>query len=139
MPHRPFLRRGSGWRTAPLQFPHDSHQTPPCGFSNHAGAAKTPWLVEVSGDKLIAIKIGEEDTQIVFDQPAPANRVKALLNWVQSLDARNEYLVLAVKPSGIETFETVFPELDKAAPGLGLDLLEENQSVATAAQGLANP
>ena len=85
-----------------------------------------PWLLEITGKRIrVAAKDGTSSV-MSFTAATARKRREQLLAWAKSQNARKQYFVVLIKPSGFEESARVRIELDKMGFKLGKDLLPEN-------------
>ena len=100
-------------------------------FKPPEGVSKTPWLVEVSGEGLVAAQWGVSAPPKRFQNPAE------LSNFATGRDKGSEYFVLLVKPAGIGDFEQAKSLLKRAGFDVGFDLLRTDQTALDPETGAA--
>ena len=98
-------------------------------FNRPAGAAKTPWLVELNETSILAAEIGH------VRAPQSFPTADAFLQWVQDQDRNSQYFVLLVRPASIETFSTVRKSLQDRQFDVGYDLLRSDQTAIDSLTG----
>lgn len=100
-------------------------------FKPPEGVSKTPWLVEVSGEGLIAARWGESAPPKRFQNPTE------LRTFAAGRDKGSEYFVLLVKPAGIDDFQQAQNLLKTAGFDVGFDLLRTDQTAIDPETGAA--
>ena len=100
-------------------------------FKPPEGAAKTPWLVEVTGQGLIAAQCG------VSAPPKQFRNATALRDFAVGRDKGSEYFVLLVKPAGLDDFRRATIYLKEAGFDVGFDLLRTEQTAIDPETGAA--
>ena len=98
-------------------------------FNRPAGAAKTPWLVELNVTSIVAAEIGQARPPESFETPG------AFLEWVQDQDRDSRYFVLLVKPDTIDAFSAIRESLQERRFDVGYDLLPSDQTAIDAQTG----
>ena len=91
--------------------------------------AKTPWLVEITGESIIVAKTG------VTGPPATLATVGAFKTWAQQRDKSRDYFVLLIKPDGIANYEGVRTSLSQMGFFIGFDLLNPDQTAIDPEKG----
>jgi hypothetical protein len=95
-------------------------------FNRPANSGRTPWLLEISSDGCVALKLGSNTRRAlgkVVDGTSPFG------NWLASLQARDDYCLLLVRPSGVGYQGKVESALEQAAIPYGVDFIGEDQAV----------
>lgn len=90
---------------------------------------KAAWLVQISGDSLLAAKAGVKQPPTRFGTP------EEFLKWTKTRDPNKECFVLLVKPSGILVFHNILDPLTKQRFDRGYDLITEDQEAIDAKEG----
>lgn len=85
--------------------------------------SKTAWLVELSGQRILAMRAGEQAVEKRFHDLA------GLREWIRDRDSSAEYVVLIIKPSGIDHFERLEQDFDGFGVDIGFDIIDESQTV----------
>ena len=98
-------------------------------FNRPAGAAKTPWLVEMNATSVITAEMG------VAQPPQSFETTDAFLKWGQEQDRDSLYFVLLVKPDSIGAFSNVKDALQELKFDVGYDLLRSDQTAFDALTG----
>ncbi len=102
-------------------------------FNLTQSGPKTPWLVELGADKILAAETGKRGPAQNFATPA------AFVTWARKRNRASEYFVLLVKPATIAQFEVVRLALEKANFEVGFDLLKADQTAIDPQLGAASP
>lgn len=95
------------------------------------GSGKKAWLMQVSGDAILAAEAGESAEPIPFPGSSIAQQLVAAERWARKLDGRRNYLVLIVKPSGVDVFDTLLARLKLLPLDVGFDLIDEQHTVVS--------
>lgn len=90
-------------------------------FNPAAGSAKQPWLVELSDRGFTVAEVGK------VQPPSKFADLNAFHSWASKRDATNEYFVLLIKPTGVDSFPQITALLQQLKFDLGYDLLTANQ------------
>ena len=98
-------------------------------FNRPAGAAKSPWLVELNESSIMAAEMGQVRPPESFATP------EAFLQWVQGQNRDSMYFVLLVKPTSIDAFSIVKKALQDGKFEVGYDLLRPDQTAIDAMTG----
>lgn len=98
-------------------------------FNRPAGAAKTPWLVELNESSILAAEMG------LAQSPQSFATADTFLQWVQDQERDSRYFVLLVKPTTIETFSTIRKALQDRHFDVGYDLLPSDKTAIDAQTG----
>jgi myosin heavy subunit len=102
-------------------------------FNTSQSGPKTPWLVELGADKILAAEAGKKGPPQSFATPV------AFVTWARKQNRASQYFVLLVKPATITQFETVRQALEKAGFEVGFDLLKADQTAIDPQTGAASP
>jgi hypothetical protein len=92
-------------------------------FNAPPGQPLSPRLLDVSGDGLAALGRGEAQPRHFSGPGGDFNR------WLATLDATSEYVVVILRPSGIDSFDTVVAAVEKAGLAVGAELIGEAVAV----------
>ena len=102
-------------------------------FNRPEGAAKSPWLVELSGDRILAAEMGASRPPQSFPDAAE------FLTWAGRQNAGALYFVILIKPESIETFDLLQKELQDRQFEVGFDLLTADQTAIDPTTGADKP
>ncbi len=102
-------------------------------FNRPDGAAKSPWLVELNADRILAAEMGVRRPPQTFPSAAE------FLTWVGGRNSGAIYFVILVKPDSIEIFETLRQELQDRQFEVGYDLLRADQTAIDPNTGAGTP
>jgi hypothetical protein len=102
-------------------------------FNRPEGAAKSPWLVELNSDRILAAEMGANRPPQAFASAAE------FLTWVGSQNNGAIYFVILVKPDSIETFASLRQELQDRQFEVGYDLLRADQTAIDPNTGAGAP
>lgn len=102
-------------------------------FNRPEGAAKSPWLVELNADRILAAEMGASRAPQTFAGVAD------FLTWVGGQNNGAIYFVILVKPDSIETFAVLREELQDRQFEVGYDLLRADQTAIDANTGAGAP
>ena len=89
----------------------------------------TPWLVELTGNN---IRVASHDmtTVVEFNAVSQDSRERLFMEWVKSRDIQSDYLVILIKPSGLDLFEDSFRKrITELGFDIGTDLVPENKRI----------
>lgn len=96
---------------------------------NIGNTDRTPWLVEVRGDSILAAKAGVKAKPESFNAPAQFNR------FAVGLPNSEQYFVILIAPSGIQNAEAIRLFLSEKSVDTGLVLIGEDQVVVDREDG----
>ena len=102
-------------------------------FNRPEGAAKTPWLVELNADGILAAEMGASRPPQSFADAA------GFLAWAGTQNAGSVYFVILVKPDSILTFDSLRPDLQDRKFEVGYDLLRTDQTAIDPNTGAGAP
>jgi vacuolar-type H+-ATPase subunit I/STV1 len=102
-------------------------------FNRPEGAAKTPWLVQLNADGILAAEMGARGAPQTFASAA------GFLTWVGGQNNGAIYFVILVKPDSIETFAALREELQGRQFEVGYDLLRADQTAIDPNTGAGAP
>lgn len=92
-------------------------------FNAPPGQPLSPRLLDVSGDGLAALERSAQQPRKFSGPGGDFNR------WLATLDAKAEYVVLILRPSGIGSFDSVVAAVEKAGLAVGAELVGEAVAV----------
>ncbi len=99
-------------------------------FNPAPGDPKTPWLLEISADHILAAQVGVETPPAVFEN------ADNLQQWAkEKRNHESEYFVLLIKPDGVEKFQNVNAVLRKLDFDMGYELLSIDQTAIDPRRG----
>lgn len=96
---------------------------------NFRQTSSPPWLVELGSQQILCAKAGEKQ------QPKKFANAGELIRFAQGLDSSERYFVLFVKPDGIDLFNRIKSELEKAGADIGIELIAREVTVIDALNG----
>ncbi len=102
-------------------------------FNRPAGAAKSPWLVELNETSILAAEMGQVRQPETFQTP------EEFVTWVQGQDRNSMYFVLLVKPASIDSFSIVRQALQQQQFEIGYDLMRSDQTAIDPKTGAGAP
>ncbi len=102
-------------------------------FNRPEGAARTPWLVELNADQILAAEMGASRAPQTFAGAAE------FLTWASGQNNGTIYFVILVKPDSIETFAALRQELQDRQFEVGYDLLRADQTAIDPNSGAGAP
>ena len=85
-----------------------------------------PWLLETSGSRLRVASKDGAGAVFEFGGRSSSERKDRFLIWLDAQDSRTHYVVLLVKPSGVDLSHMLEEEIRKRGFDVGMDLLPEN-------------
>jgi hypothetical protein len=83
---------------------------------------KKPWLVEVSGQRIIAAKVDSSMEPKIFTSASNFSR------FASTVPGSEQYFVFLLKPTGVSNYETIKSSLLLEAMDIGVELVGERQS-----------
>lgn len=95
----------------------------------NSDTSKSAWLVELDGKAPCAMRAGQTQIEHRFS----ARSADDLKSWIRARNSGNEYVVLIIKPSGVDLFEQISEDLGKLNVEVGFDLIEESQTALATA------
>lgn len=98
-------------------------------YNPQQGSGKTAWLVDIGSKKLVAARAERTES------PHKFGSAREFLKWAMTRDPNQEYFVLLLRPSGIDSYEMVSSALREAHYDLGIDLIGEDQTVIAPKRG----
>lgn len=99
-------------------------------FFNFRTGNRTAWVVQISDNEILACRANERAKAQVFRGP------DELLKFVLSLPGNERYLVLVVRPSGLDAFDQIKELCDKEDIDVGVELIGERQVVVEPETGV---
>lgn len=82
---------------------------------------RTPWLVQIAGNKILASKVDSNDVK-QFTSYQAFNR------FAKGIPEAERYIVMLVKPSGVSNFNSIKSYLNDKDYDLGTELIGEDQT-----------
>ena len=92
-------------------------------FNVAAGESLAPRLVEVSGEGL-AVLVPDRSAPLRFPDTG-----RGFSRWLTGLDQSKEYVVVILRPSGVEKYDSVVTAIRDAGLALGSELAGESVTV----------
>lgn len=110
-------------------------------FTLPRGLRKQGWLTVLDDGEIKIAPLGRPATPIVF-RGTPglifdSAAADGLLEWTDEQEAESLYLLLLIRPDGIDAFNTLQAELDLRSVEFGFDLIEQDQEVLHPTRGAA--
>ena len=102
-------------------------------FNRPEGTARTPWLVELNTDRILAAEMGASGAPQTFASAAE------FLTWAGAQNNVAIYFVILVKPDSIETFTALRQDLQDRQFEVGYDLLPADQTAIDPNTGAGAP
>lgn len=90
-------------------------------FNRPEGEPKTPWLLQVEGDGILAAEVDKSM------QPLRFASTQDFANWAAGQNSGAIYFVLLLKPSGVSRFQELRQTLRTSGFDIGYDLLSHSQ------------
>lgn len=103
-------------------------------IQKQAGQKKAPLLIEWSGRRAGVGSPNPRESAIWIDLPDPAARVQLVMAVVGNYDREAFYVVVLLKPSGFDSYETLLPIIQKRGYDTGIEMVAEEASVLSEAQ-----
>jgi hypothetical protein len=95
-------------------------------FNAPPGEKKQPWLVEVSVEGFVAVRLGGNAPEHLGAQAEPGS---AAATWVSALGADRDYVLILIRPSGVDSYDALRTLLGDAGIAFGVDFIGEDQAV----------
>lgn len=95
-------------------------------FRRPRGTSKRSWLLEVSDRGFYVLELGTGETRPLGNE---SDDKSALSGWITSLSPNSDYVLLLVRPTGIETERRARERLMSAKIPHGIDFIGEEQAV----------
>jgi hypothetical protein len=89
---------------------------------------KLVWLVEISGDAILAAPLGPSAKPLSFAGSSSESRKRQFVAWISNRDSSHEYFVLLIKPGGSRLSHDVEKDLRSKGFSVGLDLIGAKQT-----------
>ncbi len=89
---------------------------------------KLVWLVEVSGETILAAPLGPSAKPLSFAGSSGESRQRQFLAWASNRDPSREYFVLLIKPGGARLCNDIERQLRSKQFEVGLDLIGSKQT-----------
>jgi hypothetical protein len=96
--------------------------------------ADQPWLLELGGSVWQIARANKKEKPVRFEQEKPRDRLKALVQWSNSHSGR-KYLVLLVRPGGVEAYDMIRKSGDLGRVEFGVDLISSDVTVIDSETG----
>jgi hypothetical protein len=93
------------------------------------GTSRTPWLVELSGTKIVSARMG------IRAAPQEFTDISAFQGWVSQLVPSSNYCMVVIRPSAADSYEDTLKMLDGLAIQYGYDAIDEKVIVIDAQDG----
>lgn len=100
-------------------------------FALPRGVDKQGWVVVVSGSKIQAAPMNRVQAPISFDTS------DELIDWTNRMDTSSAYLLILVRPSGLDDFEALRPSLRRNDISFGFDLVGADEKILDPIRGAA--
>lgn len=92
-------------------------------FYNFRTGNRTAWIVQIAGNEILACRANQQAKAQVYRGP------DELLRFARALPSSEQYLVLVVRPSGLDAFERIKELCEKEDIDIGVELIGEQQIV----------
>lgn len=102
-------------------------------FNRPEGTSKTPWLVQIEGDRIV---VAESEKAAA---PRSFASTEEFLGWAGTQNASSIYFVMLIKPAGVERFVPIRETLQSDGFDLGYDLLNADQTAIDPQTGAGIP
>ncbi len=94
-------------------------------YTAEARATRLAWIVEISGSRVHAQLVDNSKRPALFRDKDTDALLAKVLEWARTRDPRREYFMLLVRPSGVEAYERLVPNLVADGFRYGFDLIDE--------------
>lgn len=101
-------------------------------FRRPRGTSKRSWLLEVSDKGFFVLELGTGKTRPLGNE---SDNESELSRWISSLTPNSDYVLLLVRPTGIETERRARERLMSAKVPHGIDFIGEEQAVHDGSMG----
>jgi hypothetical protein len=105
-------------------------------FKRPADEKRQPWLVEVSDEGLCVLRLGAGE---VDQFESGVDDGSKALAWLNTLVPARDYVLMLVRPSGVEAALAVRAAIEAADIPFGMDFIGEGQVVRDGAAGKDHP
>lgn len=94
-----------------------------------------PWIIDVGSDKWLAAPANKNQKPVVFAQKGLRQRLNSLENWYRSASSSQKYMVLLVRPDGVESYSAIRESKKLAGTSFGVDLIPSDITVIDSETG----
>lgn len=91
-------------------------------------AADQPWILELGSNVWQIARANKKEKPVRFEQANLADRLKALVQWSNSQPG-GKYLVLLVRPGGVESYDLIRKSNSLGSVEFGVDLISSDVTV----------
>ena len=93
------------------------------------GTSRTPWLVELSGTKIVVARMG------ISAAPQEFSDIPAFQGWVSQLVPSSNYCMVVIRPTAVDSYGDILKMLDGRAIQYGYDAIDEKVIVIDSRDG----
>ena len=97
-------------------------------FNPSEATSRQTWLVDVSDSRLVAISTSL-NSRITFSQPFESSRVRAFCSWARDRNVQSGFLLLLIRPDGVQVFHELRDALREEGFRIGYDLIGADQEI----------
>ena len=98
---------------------------------------RTPWLVVLANDEWKLAPANRKQKAVIFGDPDKRTRLARLERWFKSLPEQEQFLVLIIKPGGVDSYRLVRASVDLRIADFGVDLIRPDATVIDPETGAA--
>ena len=96
---------------------------------------KTAWLLQLDADRILISPAGKSQKPLLFEG-SEKTRIRAVVAWSEeSLNPRDDYFLVLVKPQAVTQFRELHKELDAQGFKVAIDLIATDQTAVDSVTG----
>ncbi|MDG2470522.1 MAG: hypothetical protein P8M80_14665 [Pirellulaceae bacterium] len=88
-----------------------------------------PWLIELGATQWLAAPANQKAKATVFSEPSLSKRLRAIEDWYKNTLGSEGYLVLLIRPDGVQSYNTLRSSKTMANAQFGVDLIASDVTV----------
>ncbi len=111
----------------------------PLVYNPTSSAGRRVWLVDVAGARIIAVRLGSPGQRLEFGRNDGVLWRNRFRDWVRSLTKHSDMLMILIRPSGIEYWDTLEQLVQNTGCQFGYDLVGEDRQVLVPTEGRPVP
>jgi hypothetical protein len=98
-------------------------------YAAETRATRLAWIVDITEGRLDARRIDGIGQRVEFSEGDADMLLDRFRAWTEERDARREYFMLLVRPSGVEIYQKLVPSLMASGFKYGYDLIAEDAQI----------